>query len=76
MLRMPAFDLVSARHAKVSSLFQLTCEQDLEGIVAKQAESLYRSELGKPPWIKIKNPDYSQAEDRHDLFRSRRGLRP
>jgi ATP-dependent DNA ligase len=52
-------------------LFRLCCEQDLEGIVAKPKQSPYRSD-GAPLWIKIKNPAYSQAEGRHELFDSRR----
>jgi ATP-dependent DNA ligase len=40
----------------------------MEGIVAKPKESPYRELRGKTPWIKIKNPDYSQAEGRRELF--------
>jgi ATP-dependent DNA ligase len=39
----------------------------LEGIVAKRKLAAYKSNgLG---WKKIKNPNYSQAEGRHDLFK-------
>ena len=41
-------------------MFRLTCQLDLEGIVAKRANS--------PHFIKIKNPAYSQKEGRADLF--------
>jgi bifunctional non-homologous end joining protein LigD len=43
--------------------FEKVCELDLEGIVAKRKNSQYRS-TGKPSpyWIKVKNPEYSQAE--------------
>ena len=41
-------------------------QHDLEGIVAKRKDSRYGDELA--PWIKIKNPNYSQARDRHELF--------
>ena len=45
---------------------------DLEGIVAKRKDSAYRvSEKPSPHWIKIKNPDYSQAVGRHELFERR-----
>jgi hypothetical protein len=37
-------------------MFRLTCQLDLEGIVAKRANS--------PHLIKIKNPAYSQKEGR------------
>ena len=54
-------------------LFRLVCEQDLEGIVAKPRESPYLSDSGPSLWVKIRNPDYSQAEGRHELFEQRRG---
>jgi ATP-dependent DNA ligase len=41
----------------------------LEGVVAKHRRGIYKSNgLG---WKKIKNPKYSQAEGRHDLFKPR-----
>ena len=49
-------------------LFELICQRDMEGIVAKPMASPYRELNGKTPWIKIKNPDYSQAEDRGEMF--------
>ena len=45
---------------------------DLEGVVAKPKESPYRELGGKPLWIKVKNPDYTQAEGRGELFNKRR----
>jgi bifunctional non-homologous end joining protein LigD len=51
-------------------LFHLACGLDLEGIVAKPKASVYRSE--RKPWIKVKNPSYSQAEGRRELFDSQR----
>ena len=39
---------------------------DLEGIVCNPRLSLYRRE-----WIKVKNPSYSQAEGRRELFEKR-----
>ena len=53
-------------------LFEQCCALDLEGIVAKPKDSPYRKLGGKPLWIKIKNPDYSQAHGRRELF-TRRG---
>ena len=38
----------------------------MEGIAAKP----YRDLNGKTHWIKIKNPDYSQAEDRGGMFQT------
>ena len=53
-------------------LFELACEHDLEGIVAMWARGATKT-MGAPrSWLKIKNPDYSQAERRHELLESRR----
>ena len=49
-------------------LFEMICDRDMEGIVAKPKESPYRELYGKTPWVKIKNPGYSQAEGRGELF--------
>lgn len=52
----------------------MCCGFDLEGIVAKPKESAYRAlPNGKAPWVKVKNPEYSQAEGRAELFNGRRG---
>ena len=49
--------------------FEKVCELDLEGIVAKRRQSPYRAtEKPSPHWVKIKNPKYSQAEGREELF--------
>ena len=50
-------------------LFRLACQLDLEGIVAKRANSPYEDNARNPHWIKIKNPAYSQKEGRADLFK-------
>jgi ATP-dependent DNA ligase len=50
-------------------LFEAVCDLDLEGIVAKRKDSLYRAtEKPSPYWIKIKNRNYTQAEGREELF--------
>jgi bifunctional non-homologous end joining protein LigD len=46
-------------------LFELMCTHDLEGIVAKRLADPYSPQV---EWLKIKNPTYSQAEGRVDLF--------
>jgi ATP-dependent DNA ligase len=46
-------------------LFEAACELDLEGIVAKRKGDAYGAET---PWYKIKNPTYTQAEGRRELF--------
>jgi bifunctional non-homologous end joining protein LigD len=50
------------------NLFAEVCAQDLEGIVAKKKASVYDPTTPVSPWVKIKNRDYSQARDRHELF--------
>jgi bifunctional non-homologous end joining protein LigD len=61
--------LLYASHIERNGLefFRLTCEQDLEGIVAKLKHGRY----GKG-WFKIRNPKYSQREGRRELFESQR----
>jgi bifunctional non-homologous end joining protein LigD len=65
--------VLSAQHVagRGRDLFRLVCEQDLEGIVAKRKSGAYRPELPSA-WVKVKNPDYSQARDRHELFDRRK----
>ena len=53
-------------------LFDQVCVMDLEGIVCKPVISPYREVKGRTTWIKVKNPDYSQAEGRRELFNQRR----
>jgi len=55
--------------ARGVDLFRVVCESDLEGIVAKRKNGLYTSE--ETSWVKIKNPLYSQAEGRDELFEKR-----
>ena len=43
--------------------FELVCEQNLEGIVCKPKMSPYPF-----TWIKVKNPNYTQAVDRGEWF--------
>lgn len=53
------------------ALFEAMCDMDVEGIVAKPKISPYRTVRGKTTWFKIKNPEYSQAEGRRELFNQR-----
>ena len=46
--------------------FAEICSRDLEGIVAKRRLSIYKDD--GTGWLKIKNPAYSQAEGRQELF--------
>jgi ATP-dependent DNA ligase len=56
--------------ASGTDLFRVICEQDMDGVVAKQAAGLYTPEA--TTWVKIKNPAYSQAEGRREFFNRRR----
>jgi bifunctional non-homologous end joining protein LigD len=53
-------------------LFRLACDEDLEGIVAKWTGGTYQSDGAGTSWFKIKNPRYSHAEGRRQLFEQRR----
>jgi bifunctional non-homologous end joining protein LigD len=47
-----------------TELYRLACQLDLEGIVAKRADSRYEQNALRPNWIKIKNVGYSENEYR------------
>ena len=53
-------------------LYAQICMRDMEGIVCKPMISPYRTIHGTTTWIKVKNPNYSQAECRGELFNKRR----
>ena len=59
--------LVDHTRSTGTELYRLACQFDLEGIVAKRADSPYLDNERTPHWIKIKNPSYSQKEGRGDL---------
>jgi bifunctional non-homologous end joining protein LigD len=50
-------------------LFEAACRLDLEGIVAKRKADPYTPHT---QWCKIKNPFYTQAAGRRELFEQRR----
>jgi len=52
------------------ALYQEVCERDLEGIVCKRKDSVYSA---KGRWLKVKNPDYTQAVGRREMFEKFRG---
>jgi hypothetical protein len=62
----PAFDDGAA-------LFAATCEQGLEGVVAKRRDSDYRP--GERGWVKVKNRSYWRFHDERQLAQSRRRTR-
>jgi bifunctional non-homologous end joining protein LigD len=47
-------------------LFDFACQHDLEGIVAKWKHGSYLPNSTATTWIKVKNPNYSQWEGRHE----------
>jgi bifunctional non-homologous end joining protein LigD len=64
--------IIYAQHVEREGklLFEEICNNDLEGIVAKRKHSIYKS--NGTGWLKIKNPKYSQAKGRHELFERQR----
>jgi len=50
--------------------YRAVCEKDFEGIVAKLAQAPYGTEPST--WVKIKNPNYSQAIGRRERFEEMR----
>jgi bifunctional non-homologous end joining protein LigD len=56
-------------------LFQLACERDLEGIIAKRRFDPYLLD-GSASWFKIRNPNYSQWIGREKLFNRERDSDP
>ena len=49
-------------------IFDFACQNDLEGVVAKWKFGSYLPNSNATTWIKIKNPDYSQMEERIERF--------
>src|SRR5262249_59523368 len=57
-------------------LFEQIVKMDLEGIVCKRKDSLYKvTEKPSRYWIKVKNSRYGQLEGREELFEERGNLR-
>jgi hypothetical protein len=48
-------------------LFNEVVRRNLEGVVATRKTGTYATVSG---WLKIKNPNYTQSERRHELFDS------
>jgi hypothetical protein len=53
--------------ARGVDLFNEVVRRNLEGVVAKRKTGTYATVSG---WLKIKNPNYTQSEQRHELFDS------
>jgi hypothetical protein len=54
------------------ALFEAVRGQDLEGVVAKWKRGRYHTDGQTTSWLKIRNPEYSQMEGRHDVLAPRR----
>lgn len=59
-----------------SGLFELVCQKDLEGIVAKLRHGDYVSQREQSTWWKIRNRNYSQSVGREELFNRDRHAEP
>lgn len=73
-------DILYVEHTRGAGtdLYRLACQLDLEGIVAKRADSPYGEIEPARDWIKIDNPHYSQQGRRGEFFRkaeARRSLK-
>jgi bifunctional non-homologous end joining protein LigD len=60
-----ALNRILCFEAEGNELFEAACRLDIEGIVAKRKADSYTQETA---WYKIKNPAYTQAEGRRELF--------
>jgi len=58
--------------ARGVALFDAVRGHDLEGVVAKWKRGRYHTDGQTTSWLKIRNPEYSQIEGRHDVFAPRR----
>jgi ATP-dependent DNA ligase len=57
------------------ALFEVACQHDLEGIVAKWTRGRYEPNGTATSWIKVKNPTFTQADGRHEFFEARQHKR-
>jgi bifunctional non-homologous end joining protein LigD len=55
-----------------SSLFELICQRDLEGIVAKLKHGHYTSDREESTWIKVKNRETARRRDEQSFSIGRR----
>jgi ATP dependent DNA ligase domain len=62
-------DVISGKYVEGRGvdLFNEVVRRNLEGVVAKRKTGTYATVSG---WLKIKNPNYTQSERRHELFDS------
>jgi hypothetical protein len=64
--------VLDALRARGTRLYELACERDLQGIVAKWARGTYQCDGRATSWLKIKDSEYSQIQGRHELFAATR----
>jgi ATP-dependent DNA ligase len=68
--------LIYARHidGDGTGLFEVVCREDLEGVVRKFKHGPYLDGSDRnTTWVKVKNPNYSQAAGRDEMFTRRAG---
>jgi len=58
------------------AFFEVACQHDLEGIVAKHSSGVYTSGRDETTWFKIRNRSYSQWDGREELFERERERNP
>jgi ATP-dependent DNA ligase len=70
--------LLYVEHVKAQgiALFNEVCQRDLEGVVGKWAQGTYVCDGVRTSWLKIKNPNYSQAIGLGELFEGCGNARP
>jgi len=49
------------------ALFAQVRKWDMEGVICKRKRSEYSGTAG---WLKVMNPDYTQHEERQDMFKA------
>ena len=57
-------------------LFQMVCQRDVEGVVAKLKSGPYVTNREASTWYKIRNRPYSQMAGREELFERDRHKEP
>jgi len=65
---------ITSRRGTIAPSSQLVCDNDLEGIVAKQKFDPYIEKQAS--WLKIRNISYSQWNGREELFERERKSDP
>ena len=59
--------IIYVQHIEICGcvLYRAICKKDLEGIICKKKNGMYSV---SEQWLKVLNPNYTQHEDRHEIF--------